>query len=99
MTSHFLERSRIGTFFVMIAVILMAAGSVWAQEKRIIAVFDMQDKGSGLKSKVLSNLTDALWRHYETALMELLSQDLDPLADAQHTFDFDDYPPFPPVSG
>ena len=43
---------------------------------------------------LLSALTDALWQHYETELVELIMDDLNAYPAAQQSFDFNDDLPF-----
>ena len=43
--------------------------------------------------ELLSGFTDALWQHYETELVELITDELNQLPDAQQSFDFHDEPP------
>ena len=43
---------------------------------------------------LLSGLTDALWQHYETELVELIMDDLNAYPAAQQSFDFNDDLPF-----
>ncbi len=51
--------------------------------KTALALFDL-----------LSGLTDALWQHYETELVELIMDELNADPASQQTFDFDDDLPF-----
>ena len=39
---------------------------------------------------LLNALTDALWQHYESELVNLIINDSKPYSDAQQSFDFDD---------
>ncbi len=43
---------------------------------------------------LLSELTDALWQHYETELVELIMDDLNAYPAAQQALDFNDDLPF-----
>ena len=40
--------------------------------------------------ELLSGLTDALWQHYETELVELIMEDLNAHPASQQSFDFND---------
>lgn len=44
--------------------------------------------------EVLSHLSEALWRHYEPALLELIMRECNQSSHSQLALDFDDDPPF-----
>jgi len=44
--------------------------------------------------ELLSSLTDTLWQHYETDLVELIIDDLNAYPAVQQSFDFNDELPF-----
>jgi len=44
--------------------------------------------------ELLNSLTDTLWQHYETDLVELIMDDLNAYPAAQQSFDFNDDLPF-----
>ena len=51
--------------------------------KTALALFDL-----------LNELTDALWQHYESELVDLIVNDSEPYSNVQQSFDFDDDLPF-----
>jgi hypothetical protein len=44
--------------------------------------------------ELLNTLTDTLWQHYETELVELIMDDLNAVPASQQSFDFNDDLPF-----
>jgi hypothetical protein len=44
--------------------------------------------------ELLNSLTDTLWQHYETELVELIMDDLNACPATQQSFDFNDDLPF-----
>jgi hypothetical protein len=55
---------------------------------------DLPPKTALALFELLSGLTDALWQHYETDLVELIMEDLNAYPASQQSFDFNDDIPF-----
>ena len=51
---------------------------------------DLPPKTAMALFDLLNELTDALWQHYESELVDLIVNDSDPYSDVQQRFDFDD---------
>jgi hypothetical protein len=55
---------------------------------------DLPPKTALALFELLSELTDALWRQYESELVELIMDDIDAHPASQQSFDFNDDLPF-----